>query len=92
MQRFHQHSIKSSSTEFLKSKVYWILTGFMIICSGIGVSLLTCNEDIDYPLIFVLGASFPTLFKKLIANTTGTSGKLELGDDNSVFNKYFTTN
>lgn len=51
----------------IRSKGYWIITIAMIVFSGFGTYYLFC-EDIPQKtsVLFVLGAAFPSLFKKLV--------------------------
>jgi hypothetical protein len=58
--------------EVLYSKSYWIITLLMIVISGIGTWILFYDEATKKSIPFVMGASFPLLFKKIVQTTVSS--------------------
>lgn len=71
------------------SKWYWIITVLTICISGLGVFLLFYDQIPDKRNIqFLMGASFPLIFKKLVQTQRFTQ---QLGDGTSfsdIFKMY----
>jgi hypothetical protein len=70
--------LHEENSTFLKSWKYWAITFTMIMVSGIGTWVLYGDNLTIRSVIFILGAAFPLLFKKLVAGAT-TKGQTELG-------------
>jgi hypothetical protein len=70
-------------TPILSSWKYWAITGAMILVSGVGTWVLYGDNLIIKSVIFILGAAFPLLFKKLVAGATNNR-ETELGGFSAV--------
>lgn len=57
---------------------YWVVTLLMVIVSGIGTWILYGENLSIKSVIFILGAAFPLLFKKLVSSATSKK-ETELG-------------
>jgi hypothetical protein len=73
-----RNSLHEDTSTFLKSWKYWTITLMMIIVSGIGTWVLYGDNLTIKSVIFILGAAFPLLFKKLVAGAA-TSNETKLG-------------
>ena len=67
----------------LKSWKYWAITVSMIIVSGVGTWILYGDNLVIKSVIFILGAAFPLLFKKLVAGATNKK-ETELGGFSAI--------
>jgi hypothetical protein len=70
-----------STRTLLTSKYYWFITVLMIFISGVGTYLLFYEPNVKNSIPFVLGASFPLIFKKAVTALQSrdlgtTSGKV----------------
>ncbi|MDX3916974.1 MAG: hypothetical protein QHC79_25760 [Pseudosphingobacterium sp.] len=67
----HLYELRAKITEpasgILKSRVYWVITIAMIITSGIGTWILYGDTLEIKSVVFILGAAFPSIFKKVVA-------------------------
>jgi hypothetical protein len=85
----HWYDLRDKLTEpqyqqEMASPAYWVVTGLMIVVSGIGTALLYgARLDIQKTpdAFFILGAAFPALFKQLYASA-GT--RTTLGAQNPI--------
>jgi hypothetical protein len=73
-----RNTLHEETSTFLKSWKYWAITLTMVIVSGVGTWILYGDNLTIKSVIFILGAAFPLLFKKLVAGAT-TKGQTELG-------------
>ena len=73
-----RNKLHEETSTFLKSWKYWAIILTMIIVSGIGTWILYGEKLNIKSVIFILGAAFPLLFKKLVAGAA-TKGQTELG-------------
>ena len=71
---------------FPRNWEYWVITALMIGCSAVGVWILYGEKGVPKSVLFILGAAFPALFKKITAATTG--GEIKLGKHKSVWQMY----
>jgi len=62
------------------SKAYWVITVLTIIISPVGVWELYGDKNLTKDIYFILGASFPLVFKKLVTSITDKDGRVTLGD------------
>jgi len=51
----------------LRSRAYWVITAAMIAMSSFGTALIYGTRSAGADELFVLGAAFPMIFKKLVA-------------------------
>jgi len=83
----HLYDLRSKLHEetstFLKSWKYWAITLAMIVVSGIGTWILYGDNLTIKSVIFILGAAFPLLFKKLVAGATNKK-ETELGGFSAI--------
>lgn len=73
-----RNTFHEETSIFLKSWKYWAISLTMIIISGVGTWILYGDNLTIKSIVFILGAAFPLLFKKLVAGAT-TKGQTELG-------------
>ena len=74
--REHLHLAKYQ--RLLRSKAYWLITLAMVLLGGAG-SLILFEDRLRPGELFVAGAAFPTLLKKLVAGFS--KERVTLGDD-----------
>lgn len=80
--KFDDTEVKS----LLKSPGYWIITILMIFLSGIGVWFLFGEKNPSRDILFLMGAGFPLIFKKLVV-TFSKKDQTNLGS--TTISKYF---
>jgi len=73
--REHLHLAKYR--RLLRSRAYWVITTIMVVVGGVG-SLILFEDRLGPGELFVAGAAFPTLLKKLVAGFT--TKQVTLGD------------
>ena len=61
-------NIGESEKKIISSGFYWFITIGMIVVSGIGTYIVFFEADahIKLKIPFILGAAFPTIFKKIV--------------------------
>ena len=75
-----RNTLHEKTSMFLSSWQYWAITLTMIVTSGVGTWILYGDNLSVKSVIFILGAAFPLLFKKLVAGATNsTKGQTALG-------------
>lgn len=60
-----------------RSWQYWVITVLMVLASGMGVWVMCGDRVVPEHVLFVMGAAFPMLFKKLTRVAVG--GQVHLG-------------
>jgi hypothetical protein len=71
---------QSGTQQVLRSVGYWVITALMVLVSGFGALILF--PDAAAPRLFLAGAAFPVLLKKLVA-TFVTDTAVKLGADSA---------
>ncbi len=61
-----EHLKKDRYKQIIKSVPYWIVTGLMIIGSGVAVWLWFSEDEVPARQYLVLGAALPLIFKKAV--------------------------
>lgn len=70
----------------IRSYAYWVVTSLTILISGFGIWIMYGDQIKVKSAYFILGASFPLLFKKAVSSV-GDRGDINLGT--SVIKDYF---
>jgi hypothetical protein len=84
---------KKENATLIKSKYYWIITILLVLTSGVGTWILFSDQTDKNAIIYILGAAFPMIFKKLVETriTTTHLGSQAQGylTFNETINRYF---
>ncbi len=73
-----RNTLHLDTSAFLSSWKYWAITLAMVLVSGVGTWILYGENLNIKSVIFILGAAFPLLFKKLVSGAT-TKGPSVMG-------------
>lgn len=78
-----EHLATPRYKQLIKSVGYWVVTGLMIVGSGVAVWLWFSDEaDIPARQYLVLGAALPLIFKKAVDVVVGAGAKAPGGAKN----------
>lgn len=95
MELVHWYELRNKLEEedtqkLIKSKYYWIITMSMIVISGFGTYILFFEKALKMSIPFVLGAAFPTIFRKVVESSQSRDlGNNNLSGTKLTFRKVF---